>query len=113
MAPAKFTCLPQQGGGVSGQSPSAGAPGAVLELAEYAGERADEGRVTKGELEEYVLSWIAGPGMRISTSEIVGRMIGSGMLVKGGTLGRETQYLPAENCREIAERSPPWQPGNV
>ena len=113
MAPTKFTCLPQQGVGVSGQSPGAEAPGVALDLAEYAGKRANIGGVTEGELEEYVLSWIAGPGMRISTSEIVERMIGSGILVKSGTLRRETQYLPAENYREIAERNPPWQPGDV
>jgi len=50
LAAAKFTCLPQQGVGVSGQSPDAEAPGVALELAEYAEERADEGGVTKGEL---------------------------------------------------------------
>lgn len=85
----------------------------ALELAEYAGERADEGGVTKGELEEYVPRWIAGPGDRLDSSEIVERMISSGMLVKSCTLRRETQCLPAENYREIAERNPPWQPGYV
>lgn len=98
---------------MSGQSPGAGAPWVALELAEYAGEHADEGGVTKGELEEYVLRWIAGPGDRLDSSEIVERMIGSGILVKGDTLCDEAQYLPAENYREIAERSPPWRPGDV
>ena len=51
--------------------------------------------------------WIAGPGMRILTYGIVERMIGSGILVKGDMLCDEAQHPPAENYREIAERSPP------
>ena len=87
--------------------------GVVLELVEYAQDRADEGGTTQGELKQYVLSWIAGPGMRISSSEIVERMIETGILVKSGMLGDEIQYLPAKNYLEIAERNPPWQPGDV
>lgn len=89
------------------------APAAALALAEYARDRADEGGVTLLDLKQYVLSWIAGPGMRISTSEIVQRMIDSGILVKNGMLGDDIQYLPAENYREIAARNPPWQPGDI
>lgn len=87
--------------------------GVILELAEYAQDGADEGGTTQDELKQYVLSWIAGPGMRISSSEIVERMIETGILVKSGMLGDDVQYLPAKNYLEIAERNPPWQPGDV
>ena len=89
------------------------APAVALALAEYARDRADEGGVTRLDLKQYVLSWIAGPGMRISTYEIVQRMIDGGMLVESGMLGDDVQYLPAENYREIAVRKPPWQPGDI
>lgn len=99
---------------MSKQSPhTSKVPETALELAEYAASHEDEGGVTQDELKQYVLSWIAGPGMRISSSEIVERMIETGILVKSGMETYDVQYLPAKNYLEIAERNPPWQPGDV
>ena len=74
----------------------------ALALAEYARDRADEGGVTRLDLKQYVLSWMAGSGMHISTSEIVQRMIAGSILVKSGMLGDESRI-----CRQkTTARSP-------